>query len=735
MMMKLIIRRDMAKTAAAEDGPSFEQQFGILTNALIADKYPKLDRMKLAFQLIEKTDDNNDACGAAVYVVGGTVIMIPSFYRNSKIKTGDMMFLPSTQQFIPMSDPWLAWVQEKELGQPGEAVPEDLAGQNGNVMSAETIRQYTDPIVKTGSVYLRGLLHVDHDLTKRNADVSLLDTVIGMGKHASGALLDNLIGDNSFLNASLRFYSGDELDGFAKKASALAEDMNTTQVVLPFTKEAKELTADEKAILDRDGYIIKKAAKDYPDVIRVKNVRNTFGKLSRTGKMNMLAMDGTIHNCLVLRQGDIDTWMDSEIGCCYGKESPYPRGRETYGQPGPACLNSESKGLFCVISTKDATSPLTLPSNAMVMLNGNDDFKPEMLEGYGRAASPSSVPKIKYGTWLLCPDGTAYRMHGAEAYAHNRGWCTRDSFIISISDNPGQTSPISTRTSLTIPQGSRMLVEPDTDEGMKLTTDSDDNVVEMKDDTDKLKVKGKHMFVFVTAQTLDAFLTAYTQKNYNKVTVKSDGYETYIDGERMSVKEASLQLVDKYGVEPGVARSMLAEVHAKALPHSIGSESFYIAKTAAAGEDGWQQSNIPMSQHTNIGPVTNLVAMPTVLEDPERLKQVATRAAEQGIKEVFDVTAFKLLIRQNRFLEEIHDDLPLFMQTLDSLCRKLFLFYWHTKEFEDQYGTVKMKALEDSIKNTMDSLSELTIFFKMRTADGDNGIGQDGGELMQGHDL
>jgi hypothetical protein len=179
---------------------------------------------------------------------------------------------------------------------------------------------------------------------------------------------------------------------------------------------------------------------------------------------------------------------------------------------------------------------------------------------------------------------------------------------------------------------------------------------------------------------------------------------------------------------------MLAEVHAGAATHNIGSESFYIAKTAA-DKDGWENSNIPMSQHTNVGPITNLVPMPSVLEDPEKLKQVAITAAEQGVKEVFDVTTFKLLIRQNRFLEEIHDDLPLFMQTLDSLCRKLFLFYWHTKEFEDQYGTVKMKALEDSIKNTMDSLSELTIFFKVRTVDGDNGIGQDGGELMQGHDL
>lgn len=725
-MMKLIIRRDMAKTAAAEDGPSFEQQFGILTNALIADKYPKLDRMKLAFQLIEKTDDNNDACGAAVYVVGGTVIMIPSFYRNSKIKTGDMMFLPSTQQFLPMSDPWLSWVEEKELGQPGSAVPEDLAGQTGNVASAETIRQYTDPIIKTGSVYLRGLLHVDPDLTKRNAEVSILDTALSMGKHASCSMLDNLTGDNNFLNAALRFYSGDELDGFAKKASALGEDPNETQVVLPFTKEAKELTPEEKAILDRDGYIIKKAAADYPDVIRVKNVRNTFGKLSHTGKVNLLAMDGTIHNCLVLRHGDIDSYYGSDECCC----GSYKGGHETYGDPGPANMNTESKGLYCVLTTKDATSPFDLPGDAMSMLNGNDEFKPEMLDGYGYAASPSSVPTIRYGTWLLCPDGVAYRMHGSDAFAHNKGWCTTDSFIISISDDPKQTSPIKTKYSLVIPQGSRMLVEK-ASEPVEINVDEPKQSYEEKE---RAKVKGKHMFVFVTADTLDAFLTAYTQKNYKKVTVKSNGYETYLDGERMSVKEASLKLVNDYGVDPGVARSMLAEVHAGAATHNIGSESFYIAKTAA-DKDGWENSNIPMSQHTNVGPITNLVPMPSVLEDPEKLKQVAITAAEQGVKEVFDVTTFKLLIRQNRFLEEIHDDLPLFMQTLDSLCRKLFLFYWHTKEFEDQYGTVKMKALEDSIKNTMDSLSELTIFFKVRTVDGDNGIGQDGGELMQGHDL
>ena len=46
-MQSLVIRRGLAKRAAAEDGPSFEQQFGILANAVIADKFPQLDNMKL----------------------------------------------------------------------------------------------------------------------------------------------------------------------------------------------------------------------------------------------------------------------------------------------------------------------------------------------------------------------------------------------------------------------------------------------------------------------------------------------------------------------------------------------------------------------------------------------------------------------------------------------------------------------------------------------------------------
>ena len=237
-MSNLIIRMPFRKSAGAEDGPSLELQFGTLANAIIADKYPKLDRMKLAFQLIDKEDDNNKAVGASVYLVGNTVIFIPAFYKNGNIDTGDMMFLPATQQFLPLSDPWLSWLQDKDLRQPGKIVDNKQTIQQ----SAVTVKEITDPIVKTACVYLKGLLRTGLDAVKKPDSHNIFDTVLGMGKTASASMLDNLTGDRMFLNAALRFYSGDQLDAFAKKADALDAVVEDVTVVLPFTKEAKELS-------------------------------------------------------------------------------------------------------------------------------------------------------------------------------------------------------------------------------------------------------------------------------------------------------------------------------------------------------------------------------------------------------------------------------------------------------------------------------------------------------------
>ena len=83
MMRNLIIHQGISKKAEG-DGPSFEQQFGLLSNAQIADKFPQLDSYKLAFQLLKKDDDNTEAVGVAVYYLGKSVIYVPSFFRRER---------------------------------------------------------------------------------------------------------------------------------------------------------------------------------------------------------------------------------------------------------------------------------------------------------------------------------------------------------------------------------------------------------------------------------------------------------------------------------------------------------------------------------------------------------------------------------------------------------------------------------------------------------------------------
>ena len=175
---------------------------------------------------------------------------------------------------------------------------------------------------------------------------------------------------------------------------------------------------------------------------------------------------------------------------------------------------------------------------------------------------------------------------------------------------------------------------------------------------------------------------------------------------------------------------MISVACAGATDDSPKSTLFYISKTAS--DPMWRDAALPMSEHADRPPQTDYRQMPSSLESPEQLQAAMENAARNGIKEVFDVTALKLLVRQTRFFDEIQEDMPLFMRTLDSLCRKLFQFYWHTDKMEEKYGMVKMKALEESIKTTLDSLSELTIFFKLRTVDGSGSTRDTLGDLMSG---
>ena len=700
-MSQLVIRRGIVKTAAEEDGPTFEQQFGILANAVIVEKYPQLDDMKIAFQLIEKNDDGSEAVGAMVYMVGKTVIFVPAFFKNNKLHTADMMFIAQTQQFLPLEDPWLAWLRDKDLSDAGEQVPQTF-GQNAVGPAGALMRDYTDPITKTACAYLRGLLHTPCALDKDCQGLSLLDTAVHMGKEASLSLCSRLADNANFLNAALTFYDGNALDKFAKAAYALGDEAPEVELVMPFTKEARTLSPDETRQLERDGYFIKRAAKDTPAVIRKSDVKGMFGTITEPGEYELLGLDGTLNRRTVVkvipqRNFDVDRSYIKDLSAFN-----YMTGDSKYA---------------AVVDGK----LLDLPTDVMARKQSSDKADKISIGDIGKAFK-DAVPDKSDITYIF-PNGEAIRGNIWGLYkANDSCWLNKEGKTVTLAANDAQKRPIVTENAMIVPQGTRILatrwaIDPDAGEP-------------------------KLGFAPVTSSTLEAFLTEYSKKNFSKAKVYTDGIEISISGDKTAslktngVGEAAYDLVKYYGVDADTARMMLKESGIGAHVDSPRSTTFYIEKKAAPESDAdWKEADIPWDIKQQRPPQQDYRELPTFTESPEQLQKAVETAAQNGIKEVFDVTALKLLVKNTRFFDDIKDDIPLFMRTLDSLCRKLFQFYWHTDKMEEKYGVIKLKALEDSLKVTIDALSELTIFFKLRTVDGTDTTGDATGDLMTGQML
>ena len=695
-MHSLIIQRNMTKRATEEDGPSFEQQFGILANAVISDKFPQLDQMKLAFQLIDKTDDNTKACGASVYIVGKTVIFVPAFFMNGQLKTGDMMLVGATQQFLPMSDPWLAWIKNKDLNPAGEQVPRDGMDDMGTTKGT-TIREIADPIIKTASVYLKGLCRLDPDLTKVASKMSVLDTALHMGKQATESMLDNLMKED-MLNATLSFYNPEDLQKFATAATAM-DPAPAFKVIMPFDKEAHELKDKELKALYKDGFFIKCAKETpAPTVIKKKRINDLFGILKEGGKASLLQPDGSVKEAYIFkRQGNLDYDGNGDKGV-----NSYTANRDGIYPARPFSDPVE----FVVYTGGKATE---VRQGVMELLSEREDFTEDMFNSIGKSlAATGTDEEDRYnGGYIICANGDAYRVWGLKKTAKDTWTSGSTKYQLAGTDSTLKR-PMKTAENLyLIPNNSRFISNDDKDPNLS----------------------------FVTMANLDAFLENYVSKNYKKARIYHNGSDYTVSGDNsengdkpLSFKEAALALVTDYGVAPADAKVMLKDASNGATYDNPKSTAYLITKTAMEG--GWQDANIPMDQHVNQPPQLSQRELPTFIEDPAQLEQAVTTAAQNGIKEVFDVTVLKLLVKQNRFFDEIHDDLPLFMQVLDSLCRKLFQFYWHTEKMEEKYGMVKLKSLEESLKVTLDSLSELTIFFKLRTVDGTGSTGDTLGDLM-----
>lgn len=687
MSNKLVIDKgNLIKKAQGQpgQGPSFEQQFGILANAQITDKYPSLASYQVAFQLLKKDDENTDASGAVVYRIGKNVIQVPAFFYKGRIKTGELMYVPVTDSFLPLSDAWLSWLKNKDVSEAGEFIPSQENKDKGVDPFSARIKDFNDPLMKQASV---------------------LNTALKMGKRASENLLGALQ-NTDFLNACLHFYTPQELSGFAKTASQMFQDVEKPKLVTVMSKEASLLSDAEKQELWKDGWLIKNAQvmdwQEAPDkavkVTRQTNVSKQFGEVRKSCKCQLLKMDGSLKDATVL----------------VVQAPAYPHGRDDE-QHTSIMLSWDSPATnSLVVKTYIVDGDRLYPiKNPVCLLSSVEQLK----ELPGKALSQASF--IDSGDVLVCPSGQALQMKNKYYIAQKGGFFTHQGQTLNVASD-GMKRAVCMSGNLIVPQGTKLLMHT-----QRAPWD-------LKSGVNSEKVEG-----YATVGALTYAVTNFVNKTYDKVKLTADGQQISVSGAKSNVadrlveKEAAYHLVCGYNVSPEDAKLMVKQAMANSQKQAT-TISYYLTKKAVYDDpEEWQDADIPSSRVTNVGPQIQQKHIDDFELDDEAMQTVQT-AADNGIKEIFDMQTLKLLIQVADPQEQIMDILPDFMHCLDQLCRLLFIFRSHTADMQEKYGQVKLKALQQSIVNTLKDLSQLTVFLKIRGLSNDANPNADAGDLQTG---
>ena len=689
MSNKLVIDKgNLIKKAQGQpgQGPSFEQQFGILANAQITDKYPSLASYQVAFQLLKKDDENTDASGAVVYRIGKNVIQVPAFFYKGRIKTGELMYVPVTDSFLPLSDAWLSWLKNKDVSEAGEFIPSQENKDKGVDPFSARIKDFNDPLMKQASV---------------------LNTALKMGKRASENLL-GVLQNTDFLNACLHFYTPQELSGFAKTASQMFQDVEKPKLVTVMSKEASLLSDAEKQELWKDGWLIKNAQvmdwQEAPDkavkVTRQTNVSKQFSEVRHSCKCQLLKMNGQLMDATI-----IVTQKGKER--CFGRPGEYTTIFTSWDSPATNDLSAS------VYVYKDGH--ISKAQHVVAYTPSIEQLK----EPIGK--NIEDMAQLPAGTVLMFPNGQAMEL-SSSFQKENKGFFSF-SCVIQIAQD-GIKKPMFTGTNFIVPKGTKAVVDNDHKENGGYKADIQHKSIDSS-------------LGLATAGALTYAVTNFVNKTYDKVKLTADGQQISVSGAKSNVadrlveKEAAYHLVCSYNVSPEDAKLMVKQAMAASQKQAT-TISYYLTKKAVYDDpEEWQDADIPSSRVANVGPQIQQKHIDDFELDDEAMQTVQT-AANNGIKEIFDMQTLKLLIQVADPQQQIMDILPDFMHCLDQLCRLLFIFRSHTADMQEKYGQVKLKALQQSIVNTLKDLSQLTVFLKIRGLSNDANPNADAGDLQTG---
>ncbi len=726
----------------------FEQALSNLAHAYLRDKAPSLLDYEVGFQLLERNQENTKAVGVVAFKVGSMWLYVPIFFLRGELKGHELLYIKDQDIFVPLKENWLNYLLSRKPNILGD-------GTNKNVtdigVMPPNLGQLSRGATKTGSAYpewVQDFLPVYAYMAttppyqqEKFASVATFPEILKQ-EGANSILFMHKVAEHYPLvfKAASELY-GDDLDSALKTANlryaqsksvlskpkrskkkSVLEDkcqhpvksgslqIITIDIARTTVLEDGPSEEDQEKLL-RDGVLIRDEREgDEVSVAYNTQVESRIFNPTETGLYKVLTNAGDIEDCLVTIAPVCPKGRDS-IATVARKEASGPKD----------WVNANPSDIFVVeqLSDEDYNEwfdglPVadSLSTNGLYILLGPS----------GEASLPLDVHKEIGGA-----DGArTYKVH-SNSRLHS-GEALRDRYkdprtprsynydaeFVHLNGKAG-SKLVGSEGNLFVPVGFK---------AVKLQGNYDEYA-----DNDRLQL--------VPGKAIDAELNLMAKTA--ELTLYHNGSEVEVNKLRMNPKQAFVALIKDHGLREKQARAMLhdAEKNRKARyrvkyaeyvktaqdpflhpgPTAPGFPGPQMGSTSVIG--GEVPAQYPMSAEQ---PVPDMYQGDpsqydiTATPDP-MVMQAVQQAASTGQKEIFDTTMLGSMlkaVRQDSMIDRYMGDL---MKGMDRVGRILFMFYFHQDDFADRYGKADMPELEDSLRNTFESLGDLTLFLKQKSVD------------------
>lgn len=747
----------------------FEQSFASLSFAYLKDKAPKLLDYMLGFQLVDRNDDNTKAIGIFGFKIGEEFVYAPVFFLNGDLKGHELLYLKKQDQFVPMKENWVNYLLNRQPHMLGEGTSRTTSQLNVrqpnysrfNFPPGKTASWHSEPLPPALGEYIEQALPMlgagmnkkasfmakaaglderlnlpkwlGEDVANVQAAMELfrkfpaikqaaeafhgpnllVDALQSLRKQALTQVSDPILG---MAPVAKRAYTNVLGIAIEKKSAGPPVTIKFDEDVLT-TENNGNLTDDEREKLLRDGVLVTDNREVKSQAYSVQQPLSLQNP-SETGLYDVLVKGGKFERCLVIigptsddgnkdfaTVVNVDTkgWVNAHPTQIFVREAETKEDYKTWLEKLPKADSFAADGTYLVLTS---TGMGSTPFEIRKKQSGDDDAYHAYFNDY------ASINRANY----LPPRGYS----GAQYDNDRRPY---EEPAIYLNRRTGSKLTVS-RGSLYIPVDSYKLTLKDPPQ----PTEGDHEILGCG--CGGMSSSSSSPPPVAPGNLVD--LQMEIMQKTARLKIIDNDVEVFINGDKPRSKRAALvSLVVQHGFDVDTARELLKTAkcrngatfrvkYAEPYPTGMGPGAPSIPDPQFGFDPayGSYQTQYPQDDYQSVpdmqtDPQAAGLYDPTRQPDPQAL-QAAQQAAGSGQKEVFDVSMIGSMlkaVRQDSLVDRYLGDL---LKALDRFGRILFLFYWHSEEFQDRYGKADMPELEDSLRNAFESVGDVVLYLKQK---------------------